>query len=410
MIGLNASQPTPTRGDRVDPRPWNILTSEFPPDPGGVSDFCGVLARTLTDAGMSVKVWAPTRTSDSPNHSNFLENGAGRGSTIVERIPNLFQLDGRRTLERNLVRQRDRPRLLVQYVPNAFGMRGMNVGMCHWLARRRRLGDEIGVLFHEPFFYFGWQRPQRNLLALIQRYMAWTLMRGASKVYVSTPTWERYLQPYARPGKLRFIWLPLPATLPVVNDPQGVSERRAGFVTLDADSNLFGHFGTYGADIAEPLEALLPSLLNPQPSAHFLCIGRRSDHFCSQFQSSHPQLAARVHSTGDLNPTEASLHIQACDVFIQPYPDGVTARRTSVINLLAHGCAVVTTQGKLTEDFWDSSKSCLLVLPTDVQGLVNTALEVGSSPQSIALCGSRAKAFYDKTFHPHRLMQCLMME
>lgn len=390
---------------------WHVVTGEYPPLRGGVGDFSEVVACFLSEARRQVTVWT-TEFADRSNSTKLIP----RQDIDPSRIPEIRHFDadfGSQGLVRlgQGIDGCDTPRrILIQYVPNAFGFRGMNLAFCNWVRKRRMLGDDVRVVFHEPFFYFGFYRPHRNLLALVQRLMAWILMRGARIVYTSTPTWERYLRPYARPGNPRFIWLPMPATLPVVDDPEAVRKKREGYVTRNGNTNLFGHFGTYGADIAEPLEDVLPSLLNARASAHFLLIGRSSDRFCTQFQSRYPQLATRVHATGDLEPREASLHIQACDVFIQPYPDGVTARRTSVINLLAHGCAVVTTQGKLTEDFWDSSKSCLLVLPTDVQGLVNTALEVGSSPQSIALCGSRAKAFYDKTFHPHRLMQCLMME
>jgi hypothetical protein len=38
---------------------WHILTGEYPPQPGGVSDYTRQLARALVDAGDSVEVWAP---------------------------------------------------------------------------------------------------------------------------------------------------------------------------------------------------------------------------------------------------------------------------------------------------------------------------------------------------------------
>ena len=389
-----------------------MVTGEYPPLRGGVGDFSEGVARALSEAGRRVTVWttkeADNRIARTPSSSQTgLESC---GTSEIRRFDADFDCQGLVRLGQGIDGCDTPRRILIQYVPNAFGFKGMNLAFCGWVRKRKILGDDVRVVFHEPFFYFALHGPHRNLLALVQRLMAWILMRGARIVYTSTPTWERYLRPYARPGNPRFVWLPMPATLPVVDDPEAVRKKREGYLTCNGNANLFGHFGTYGTDIAEPLEALLPRLLNARPSAHFLLIGRRSDRFCTQFQSRHPQLATRVHATGDLEPREASLHIQACDVLVQPYPDGVTARRTSVINLLAHGCAVVTTKGLLTEDFWGQSKSCLLADTVDVKGIVDAAIEAGSSQQSIDAWGNRAKAFYNDTFHPHRLMQCLMLE
>ncbi len=56
----------------------------------------------------------------------------------------------------------------------------------------------------------------------------------------------------------------------------------------------------------------------------------------------------RVVSAGLLADRDASLHLQACDVMIQPYVDGASARRTTLMAALAHGRAIVTTIGSLS--------------------------------------------------------------
>ena len=38
---------------------WAILTGEYPPQPGGVSDYTQLVARGLADAGDHVTVFAP---------------------------------------------------------------------------------------------------------------------------------------------------------------------------------------------------------------------------------------------------------------------------------------------------------------------------------------------------------------
>ena len=38
---------------------WHLVTSEYPPDIGGVSDYTAQLARALAGAGDEVHVWCP---------------------------------------------------------------------------------------------------------------------------------------------------------------------------------------------------------------------------------------------------------------------------------------------------------------------------------------------------------------
>ena len=41
--------------------------------------------------------------------------------------------------------------VLLQYVPNALGHRGMNVAFCRWLLAERQAGRDVRVMFHEPY-------------------------------------------------------------------------------------------------------------------------------------------------------------------------------------------------------------------------------------------------------------------
>jgi glycosyltransferase involved in cell wall biosynthesis len=76
--------------------------------------------------------------------------------------------------------------------------------------------------------------------------------------------------------------------------------------------------------------------------------------------ASAPELGARVIATGPLAPETLSLHLSACDMMVQPYGDGVSTRRTSLMAALAHHRAVATTAGYLTEPLWDQSGAVAL--------------------------------------------------
>ena len=101
-------------------------------------------------------------------------------------------------------------------------------------------------MFHEPYFYFGWSRPQRNALALVQRAMAAILLRTASRIYLSTDTWRAYLRPYTSASTPPFVTLPIPSAIPHAIDWTtrvlcDTDRRRPPYV--------IGHFGAFGARV-----------------------------------------------------------------------------------------------------------------------------------------------------------------
>ena len=150
---------------------WHLLAPEYPPVCGGVGDYTALLAAGLAGAGDQVHVWYPS----VPDAST--ENGP---RLTVHHLPDRFGPRSRRVLEQALSAA---PGIVVaQYVPGAFGARGLNVPFCHWLSSLRRGGADVRVMFHEPFFYFGWARPWRNLFAVVQRVMAAILLRASTRV------------------------------------------------------------------------------------------------------------------------------------------------------------------------------------------------------------------------------------
>src|SRR5262249_20635493 len=73
-----------------------------------------------------------------------------------------------------------------------------------------------------------------------------------------------------------------------------------------------------------------------------------------------PDLHERVRASGLLAPDALSLHLSACDLMLQPYGDGVSTRRTSMMAALAHRRPAVTTSGLLTEALWKQRRAVAL--------------------------------------------------
>jgi hypothetical protein len=278
--------------------------------------------------------------------------------------------------------------VLLQYVPNALGARGANIAFCQWLLSLRRGGADVRVMFHEPYFYLSWN-PARNALAMVQRLMAGLLLRASSRTYVSTEQWRRYLEPYA-PAGTEFTLLPVPSTLP--DDPPAAVvaawRRRLG----SEHDMLAVHFGTYGDHVASELAPVVPALLQRVENLRLVCVGRGGEAFVERMAREHSGVGARIYATGALDRGEAAAAIAACDVALQPYPDGVTTRRTSVMAPLALAVATVTSRGLLTEAVWTDGSPVALAPASDCGAHVDAAaslLRDQARRRHVAACGRR---------------------
>jgi glycosyltransferase involved in cell wall biosynthesis len=366
---------------------WHVLTGEYPPSSGGVGDYTRALACELLRRGHAVHVWSPSVRLD-----------VGDGAIHLHTLPDAFGARARAVLQSGWDA---RPgTVLLQYVPNALGAGGLNLPFCRWLHDRGSSRD-VRVMFHEPYFYFSWN-PIGNLRAVVQRLMAKLLVEASRSIYLSTETWRRYL-PSSRPA----VVLPMPSTIPRCGDAAAVARFRAG-LALGSPAELVGHFGTYGDHVTRELEPVVPLVLAARPSAHFVCIGRRGDRFAAALRARHPALHDRIHHTGTLAAHEAAAAIRACDVMVQPYPDGVTTRRTSVMAPLANAVATVSTAGNLTERIW-SEMNAVALAPAGTSGAIAAkVVHLLDEPVARAALSQSGRRAYDAHFSIERSVDTLL--
>lgn len=357
------------------PLRWHILTGEYPPASGGVGDYTAQLADALAAAGDAVTVWTP-------------------GSTL----PDQFGPQSRATLDAAL--RNDPGIVLLQYVPNALGARGMNLGFCYWLRDRARDGTDVRVMFHEPYFYFTLTRPWRNVLAAVQRMMARVLLDAAKTAYVSTETWRRYLTPRDEAG---LEVLPIPSNVPpTASSSDGLRAKIAA-----SAEPIVGHFGTYGEHVELELLRVLPFVTDRMPDARFAFIGIGSVEFVSRLRYTDPAVARRSWASGRLDADAVSSALRVCDVLIQPYPDGVTTRRTSAMAGLQHGIPTVTTTGALTEPIWSESSAVALVPADDPAAFADAVATLVSDRAAAQALGRRAAEIYERHFSLERTVAVL---
>ena len=104
----------------------------------------------------------------------------------------------------------------------------------------------------------------------------------------------------------------------------------------------------------------MPPLLDGDSRLRVLLLGHGSERFAASYLRSHPQHESRLIAGGSRASYDLACHLAACDVVMQPYPDGVTSRRTTLMASLALGLPIVTTSGPLTEGLWEKSDAVVL--------------------------------------------------
>jgi hypothetical protein len=241
-----------------------------------------------------------------------------------------------------------------------------------------------------------------HALAAVNRRMAALVARSADRAFVSASAWTPLVAPLVRRG-VDVEWLPVPSAIPPVRDPGCAAAVRA---LCGNPRALIGHFGTYG-DLIVPLLAPAIARLAKSADIKVLLIGAGGPVFRRAIVAAHPDIADRVIATGELKAEDVSSHIAVCDVMLQPYPDGISTRRTSAIAALAHGKPIVSTDGHLTDAFWRNHAAVVLVPAADPAAMAVAARELLDDPGRRRTAGAHASALYDDRFDVRHTIDAL---
>lgn len=382
----------------------HIITCEYPPQSGGVSDYTELVAQGLAATGDVVHVWCPPAGNVS---AAAVESGtAASAGLFVHRELGRFTPAALRRVGQSLDQFAAPRQLLVQWVPQGYGYRSLNLPFCFWLWQRARLHhDQIEIMVHEPFLAFSEGSIKQDLAAAVHRFMIVILLKAASCVWVSIPDWETCLRPFVIGKDKAFGWLPVPSNIPVIEDAGGSSAVRARYAFPGAP--LVGHFGAYDRYLMELMLELLPRLLARQEKLSVMLVGRGSIELRERLIKQHSDLSQHVRATGELDAAEISRHLSACDLMLQPYQDGVSGRRTSVMTALAHGIAVVTTTGKATESIWAESNAVSLVEAGNIQAVVAATERLLSDKEARDSLSNSAISLYRERFDLRHVVSAL---
>ncbi|MGH7328746.1 MAG: hypothetical protein ACREJX_10410, partial [Polyangiaceae bacterium] len=163
-----------------------------------------------------------------------------------------------------------------------------------------------------------------------------------------------------------------------------------------------GHFGTYGGPLTKMLEPMLVQLLEKDASRFAMLLGRRSDTFARNLP---PNLLKRVRAQGAQTPEQIAANLAACDVVLQPYPDGISSRRTSAMASIALGRAVVSHEGAQTESIWRERHAVVLARDESPEAFVHATEPLLHNSALAEEIGHKAHALYREQFSIERAVE-----
>jgi glycosyltransferase involved in cell wall biosynthesis len=274
----------------------------------------------------------------------------------------------------------------LHYNPFSYGRRGF----APWLARqvaalRRASSAQLVLTVHEAYV------PPRSvrwaLMGAWQRAQLGLLLRSADAIVISTESWRRAV---AGPGRARPITvIPVGSNLP---DRRGDRERVRAERGWGEDVLVVA---ALGADPAARVGLFAAEVVNAL--AHdghrvvFANLGATPLEIDSLPQDSFHW------RPGYLAASELAGVLAASDLFIAPYEDGVSLRRTTLAAALQHDAAVVGTDGRNTDPELRTSEGVTLVPMEDLGAFALAASGVARTENRMR-ARENARVLFDRLF------------
>jgi len=369
-----------------------LVSAKFPPQRCGVGDYTAYLAGALAKIGHEVDVVTSKGDLDLTLYPSV-------PNVSVHRVVHTWGARGLPQLIR-YIKRLDTTSLLIQYTPHSFDRRGIPFAVNLLPALLRAVYDiRVAANFHELYIPFG-QTLKRDVGSAWQRAMALLMASTSNAVSVTAAEWQRRLR---RMGINKHIELiPVGSNIPLAtfNEEDRCQVRRRFFANEEGIL-----VACFGASHDRDLKAVLHGLarLKREGPAKLVWIGGGDP---DQERSSSIERAMVANGltpndvvwTGVLPHPEVSRMLNACDVMMLPFIDGVSTRRTSAVTAFQHGLPLLTTRGNEIEPWFVHGQSVFLVPIGDAKALGEGLAELGGSPELRDRLARGARKAYETYF------------
>lgn len=277
--------------------------------------------------------------------------------------------------------------VLLQYNPFSYGHWGVAPWLLKDLHRLRRRGTSVAVMVHEAFI--SPTTTKQRVLRAWQRAQLKAVLDRAEIAFAAT---------HSLVGCVR----ELRPELPVHHAPVGSNfpdcraarpEMRAKLGLRDDDIALVA-FGTgHPSQLSAWVRRAAQEVAEVAKGSVVLNLGA----------GAHPvpgvPAGVRVLTPGPLDAVELGGWLAAGDLFVAPFSDGVSTRRTTVMAALQHGLPVVTTRGHSTGPLLSDAGAALeLVDATDPLAFSEAVRRLAADGDARRTLGDGGRRFFEQQF------------
>lgn len=399
-----------------------IVCPDYPPRRSGLADHTHRLAHSLSRNEIEViVVTSPPVQGSGPRPTE--------DAVRTAEVPG-WGIKGARVLLR-VIRQQAPDWVIIQYVPHLYGRGGINLVMpLVWLWQRLR-GNRLLLILHELYLDFPrLRRPPdereagatppsffrkaaghthktsdggfagRGMIflkllvaALGQRLMLRLSLAASCAVAASTEAWMREVDLLLGRRRMPVMHLPSPSAIDRIPVDRQRARTELGFAPEEIVLCFFGTW--HVSKMSSPILDSLAMLLSEGKSARLLVIGPESEKLLAQADE---RLCPHILAPGYLDAETVSRALQASDIFLAPFTDGVSTRRTTVMAALEHGLPVVTTEGRLTDEIFRQSDALRLAPVDDAAAFLAKVRALAEDPSARRALGERGRLFYEAHF------------
>ena len=256
-----------------------------------------------------------------------------------------------------------------------------------WRLRRSTPRPTLGVVVHEP--YVPMDSWRRRAMGLAQRVQLFAIASSVDVIYASIESWTGELQRRHLSTACRHF--PMGSTLPSASESRQAARARLG---IEGDALVLAALGT-----GHPSRRL-PYIRH---AANAVAWSGRRVVFLNLGDSAPvvPGLddAVVVNRPGGLPPDALAGGLAAADIFLAPFVDGASTRRTSLMAALQHGLAVVATDGPLTDGIWRDQRDAIRLVPLErLDRFVAAVQELAADATARIRIGAAACELYQRCF------------
>jgi glycosyltransferase involved in cell wall biosynthesis len=279
--------------------------------------------------------------------------------------------------------------LLLQYNPFMYG----RWGFAPWLpatvlqTRRKRRTLAVALMVHEPYVpMINWRW---TLMGLWQRSQLFALHAVSDVVFASIEVWATT---FARlwPRKPTY-HLPVGSNLPDMR-----CRREEARIALGANDEtiVLTAFGT--SDPARQFDYVVAAT-NAVAKSGFRTILQNLGAGAPALLGLAPSV--QVSEPGAQSAAALAARLAATDVFLAPFVDGVSTRRTTFMAALQHGLPIVATDGHRTGEALRRSRQAVSLSPVARRDLFVAAVRhLALRPDDRTVLGASARALYTERF------------